>query len=372
MSKRLGLVILVVVVAAVAGLQLTRGKSGVAPAGPSGGFFGGSPARAAVTVKGSIGSEKSRLLDDPAVQKLLREKYGLAVDYSRVGSIEMVQRDPAGQDFLWPSNPVALEMFRERRKGSLKSQVIFNSPIVLYSWDAVTEALIKQGIVQRIGDAYYLVQFPKLIQFIQSGKKWEEIGLPDLYGKVTIVSTDPTRSSSGNLFAGLLANLINDGDVLDDAHAGAVIPKVKQFFDRLGYLEPGSDDLFRAYLSKGMGDKPLIVGYEAQLIEFSIENQAQIELLKEKIRTLYPRPTVWSSHPLIALTPNGEKLMAALQDPALQKIAWERHGFRSGLMGVQNDPKVLQVTGVPETISNVMPLPTPKVMERIVKTLSTP
>lgn len=112
------------------------------------------------------------------------------------------------------------------------------------------------------------------------------------------------------------------------------------------------------------------MGYEAQLVEFSIENAQYREMLRKEITTLYPRPTVWSAHPLIALTPNGERLLEALQDRDVQRLAWEKHGFRSGLMGVQNDPKVLQVTGVPATIENVINLPTPQVMERIIAALS--
>jgi hypothetical protein len=83
------------------------------------------------------------------------------------------------------------------------------------------------------------------------------------------------------------------------------------------------------------------VGYENQLVEYSLAHQAQQDLLRRQIVLLYPRPTVWSSHALIALTPNGGRLLDALRDDDLQQLAWSHHGFRSGLMGVQNDPKVL-------------------------------
>ena len=44
-------------------------------------------------------------------------------------------------------------------------------------------------------------------------------------------------------------------------------------------------------------------------------------------------------------------LIEALQDEEIQKIVWEQHGFRSGLAGVQNDPKVLNIAGIPESIT---------------------
>ena len=148
------------------------------------------------------------------------------------------------------------------------------------------------------------------------------------------------------------------------------MPQVKNYFARLGYLEPGSGDIFKRFIVSGVGDKPIIVGYESQLVEFSIENAANRDEILKRIRIIYPRPTEWSAHPIIALTPKGEELLKALQDPDLQKIAWEKHGFRSGLIGIENDPKVLSVVGIPATITSVISLPSPKVMQRMIDFLS--
>ena len=83
-------------------------------------------------------------------------------------------------------------------------------------------------------------------------------------------------------------------------------------------------------------------------VEYSMSHPEVLELLRQKVRILYPKPTVWSSHPLHGLTTHGgERLLHALQDADIQRLAWERHGFRSGLLGTQNDPKVLQVVSLP-------------------------
>jgi hypothetical protein len=359
----MGLVILALVVLAVVGYQFLGKRAGT-------GGIGGLGAGPSVTVKGSIGGEKSGFLKDPEVQRILASRYGLTVDASRAGSIDMVRGSVAGQDFLWPSSQIALELFKEKGGKSNKAEILFNSPIVLYSWQGVTNALMKIGVVQKIQDTYYIIDFPKLVRLINEGKQWKEIGVPQLYGKVSLVSTDPTRSNSGNMFAGLLANLLNKGEVVNETSVKAVLPGVKQFFGRLGYLQQSSSDLFTQFLQQGMGSYPLIVGYEAQLIEFGIENPQYSGKLQNEIITLYPRPTVWSSHPLIALTANGERLLTALQDQEIQRLAWEKHGFRSGIVGVQNDTKRLPVRGVPATIENVIPMPRPQVMELIIRTLS--
>ena len=125
-------------------------------------------------------------------------------------------------------------------------------------------------------------------------EKWSDIGLKELYGKILILSTDPTKSNSGIMFAGLLANILN-GDTLEESSLPEIGNEVKEYFSRLGYMETSSSDLFEQYLKPGWVLKPIIAGYENQIVEFSIEHKDFWPKVKEKIRILYPLPTVWSS-----------------------------------------------------------------------------
>lgn len=172
------------------------------------------------------------------------------------------------------------------------------------------------------------------------------------------------------MFSGLLANLLNGGDVVDDSSIETVLPEVVRFFRKLGYLEHSSGDLFDQYLRTGVGAKPIIVGYENQIVEFSLEHADLWPQVKDEMRILYPVPTVWSSHPIMSLSPKGDALIEALMDPELQKLAWEKHGFRTGLMGVENDPQVLAIAGIPAKITKVIPMPSPQVMDRIIVSLT--
>ncbi len=325
------------------------------------------------TVKGFIGSEKAGLLDDPDIQRILADKYKLKVDYRTAGSIEQVQGDTTGQDFLWPSSEVALALYKELHGGQANSVTVFNSPLVLYSWDSVVGKLADKGYVATEGNGYYVVDLENFTKAIlpSSGNpvKWKDLGLTQ-FGPVNITPTDPTKSNSGFMFFGLLANMLAGGQVADDTTIGNVLPDLKKYYNSLGYLETGSGDLFKNFIRTGEGSKPLIAGYENQLIEFLIANPQNRDEILKKIRIIYPRPTVWSAHPLIALTAKGQELQKAMQDPDIQKLAWEKHGFRTGLIGIQNDPKVLNIGGIPESISSVMPLPSPKVMDAIIKYLS--
>lgn len=317
-----------------------------------------------ITLNGYIGSEKVAFLRNPEVVRILRERYGIEVDFQDLGSIAQVDGsvDTTEMDFLWPSNEVALALYEERNPGAVSAETIFNSPIVLYSWDFITEALIDQGLVTENPGAYYEIDMPRLVANILAGQQWSEIGISEFSGNIKVESTDPRESNSGNMFYGLLANLLVEqetgNEIATSESIVLVLPTMKDYLDGLGTLETGSGDLFKKYITQGSGSKPIIVGYESQLIEFSLQNNPDPQL-----RILYPRPTVWSSHPLIALTPEGERLIEALSDPEIQQIGWTEHGFRSGLASITSDPADLDVSGIPETITSVRNLPSPQVME---------
>ena len=334
---------------------------------------GKAPARRgpAVTLKGFVGSEKANFLDNVKVREILRGRYGITLDYAKAGSIEMLTMESAPSvDFLWPSSQVALEMYRELKGGAaVKSELIFNSPIVLYSWDRVADALIAAGIVRREGETFWVEDFRRLLGLVLEGKAWADLGLSELYGKVSVVSTDPARSNSGSMFAGLAANILH-GEVVDGETVEPLLPKLRELFARMGYQEHSTGVLFEQYLQKGLGAYPLIVGYENQIVEFSLQNPQVWPKVKERLRILYPVPTVWSSHPLIAQTPAAGRLIEALKDPELQRLAWEKHGFRTGLLGVQNDPGILSVAGIPAEVTKIIPMPNPRVMQRITQGLS--
>lgn len=324
-----------------------------------------------VDISAFVGGEKMKFLQNPETGRILRKRYGIRLTAIKAGSIEMIRDLPsAGKDALWPSNQIAVEMYRNRGGQMLAEENIFNSPIVLYAYDIVTDALIKNRIVEKRSDTYYIVNFPKLIELIIQKKSWADIGLPQLFGNIGIHSTDPGRSNSGNMFAGLIANMINGGNVVTTQTLDDVLPRVQEYFRMRGYMEHSSGDIFKNFITTGVGARPIIVGYENQLVEFIIENEKYKDYLRQKIRTLYPLPTVWSSHPVIALTPKGKLLIEALKDEDLQKIAWEQHGFRSGLMGVENDPSLPDAVGIPKEITSVIPLPAAAVMEKMIETLN--
>ena len=323
--------------------------------------------RETAEISGYVGGEKIGLLEDEEVQNLIRKKYHLAIDYSRAGSIEMVTADHTGMDFLFPSSQTALELYEVQYGNPVKSEIVLNTPIVLYARAAVADALLEEGIAWEEDSVCY-VDMQKLAACIEEGTPWSEIGLPELYGNVTVSTTDPTKSNSGNMFAGLLANTLCGGTA-DESSLTEILPRLQTIFRNLGYMESSSSDLFDQFLKTGIGAKPIAAGYENQILEFAVEDPDTWEQVKEDIRILYPNPTVWSSHVFIALDEAGTAGIDALMDEEIQKLAWNRHGFRTGFNGSASGTEQFGVEGVAEQVTRVMNMPDADTMERIIEAL---
>src|SRR5262249_42250887 len=136
----------------------------------------------------------------------------------------------AGLQFLWPESELDLEYYTAQGGKLSESLPIFSSPLVLYAWDVVTEALRTHGIVDKRAETYYVTDFPKLIQLLEANTAWADIGLPQLYGNIKIITTDPLQSNSGNSFVGLLANFMNGGAVVtwtDAPHLAPLVPRLQ-------------------------------------------------------------------------------------------------------------------------------------------------
>ncbi|MDO5136312.1 MAG: substrate-binding domain-containing protein [Eubacteriales bacterium] len=318
-------------------------------------------------INGYVGGEKIGLLEDEEIQKLLKKKYHLSIDYAKAGSIDMISADMTGKNFLFPSNQTALELYEKAKGAPVKSEIVLNTPIVLYTRKPVAQALIAQNIASVTDDISY-IHMEKLAQCIEAGKTWADLGMPQLYGSVTVGTTDPTKSNSGNMFAGLLANTLCGG-VADKNSLPELLPRLKDIFQRLGYMESSSSDLFDQFLKTGMGAKPLIAGYESQLLEFAAENPDTWKQIREDIVILYPTPTVWSSHVFIALDQSGAAGIPALLDKDIQRLAWEKHGFRTGVYDAPTDADHFAVPGIAKEITQVAPMPDAAVMQQIITAL---
>lgn len=319
-------------------------------------------------LNGYLGGEKIGLFEDEQIQEILQKEYHLEFQYSRAGSLDMVTADLTGRDYLFPSSQTALEYYHDLYGAAVSDEIIFNTPIVLYTHQSVAEALEKQGVVTEKDGVFY-ADMDSLTNLMKSDTKWSEIGLGELYGTVSVDTTDPVKSNSGNMFAALLACVLNGGRTVDAESMDAVLPELKQIFEKLGYMETSSSDLFNQFLRMGVGAKPMIAGYESQLLEFAAENPEDYAKIKDDIMMIYPVPTVWSSHIYIALNEEGKLGIEALKDEKIQQLAWQNHGFRTGGYAVSGETGDNLAGGVAEEITSVVNMPEYDAMKKLIDCL---
>lgn len=250
----------------------------------------------------------------------------------------------------------------------MSEEIIFNTPIVLYTHQTIVEALEKKGVVTEKDGVYY-ADMEKLVGLIESNTSWSDMGLSQLYGSVTVDTTDPVKSNSGNMFAALIANVLNEGKTVDAHSVETVLPRLKAIFGKLGYMETSSSDLYNQFLRMGVGAKPIIAGYESQLLEYAAEKPEEYARIKEDVVMIYPVPTVWSTHIYIAMDDAGKKGIEALSDEKIQKLAWEKHGFRTSSYDIASEGGKGKVVGVCKQPVSVMNMPEYKVMKRIMEGL---
>ena len=342
------------------------------------------------TVYVATGGGKEDFLNDKDVQKILKSKYKLNVIYDTwsngktitkpliresvgLGNQNIVSRISSGEEFSINSDGVSKydalftsdQRFYDYYKLSpnkdegeadrytvLDGGLTLNTPIVIYSWGKVVDALISENIVTETDGVYYITNMNKLINYILEGKKWSDIGLSNLYGTINIASTDPVSSSPGATYYGLLLSILSEAQVTVD-NINNNLPKLKDFYIKSGYMNNTPADLFERYLKTGMGGEPMIVDYEKSMIDFANSSPDAFNQVKDDIRILYPTPTIWNSHCFTVFTDNGAKLYKALNDKEIGQIAWERYGFRTGVTGGTYDVSSIGL-GVPQTISSTV------------------
>ncbi len=374
-KKIVGISIFIVLILLIIGIKVVKRPGGITNL---------------TTIYVATGGGKEDFLADPDVLKILKNKYKIDVVFDtwsngktitkpliresiNLGNQNIINRLKNGEnitvntegvskyDALFTSDQRFYDYYKlspnkENNESDryivLGGGLTLNTPIVIYSWKEVVNALIDENIVTLTDGVYYITDMDKLINYILSNKKWGDIGLNDLYGNINIASTDPVSSSPGATYYGLLLSILSGGSINDQTLENNLV-KLKSFYQKSGYMNNTPADLFERYLKTGMGGEPMIVDYEKSIIDFANSNPTGFSQVKDEIVVLYPKPTIWNSHCLMYFTENGKKLYTAFEDPEIAAIAWEKYGFRTGITGGNYDVSKIGI-GIPKTINSTV------------------
>ena len=360
MSKRLPLIVggVLVLVAIVAGIFLIKGGGSSTPV---------------ATINCIGGSEKQELMADPDVVKILHDRYHLIVNFTPQGSYDQVQLTTSelkakAIDCLWPSSASAQLVFEETHNvntdfPAYHAETVLQSPEVIYGGPVSTQTLLKKGVVQLRDGHYYVVNMKGLLDYVLAGNTWHELDPKQttIAGPVNISSTDPAKSNSGFTLSQLELIIVSTDNpyqspTVQQAKTG--LPTVRKLYDAQGLQAQSSDFGFDQWLLQG-GElhAPLYAGYESQVIGKLVSYESDPAALKQllaSVRLLYPDPTIYADHPILALDSAARGFITAMKDPDIQKIAWERYGFRSGV-SIGTDVSYFKQLALPAQLQTTSP-----------------
>ena len=107
----------------------------------------------------------------------------------------------------------------------------------------------------------------------------------------------------------------------------------------------------------------------SHVLDLAVNQPDAFKQIKDDVVIVYPTPTVWSTHTLMALDEKGDTLLNLLKTPAAQKLAWERHGFRAANFAGTDSISRFGVAGTLDQIPAVSELPNNDAMQHLITTL---
>lgn len=325
---------------------------------------------AMVTVTGLSGSEKIPFLTDPRVTAILRDN-GILLQVRKAGSREIAfSADIKTMDFAFPAGAPGAHKVKSTTKAK-QEFTPFYTPMAIASWKPIAELLEQNGIVKKQDNAWYVVDMPKLLVWMEEGKRWKDIPGNSVYPvnkSVLVATTDVRKSNSAAMFLALASYMANGEEVVsNDASVQKVLSTIAPLFLRQGYQESSTAGPFEDYLSMGMGKAPLVMIYEAQFIEY-LANTPAAQRNPDMV-LMYPSPTVFTKHTLVPLTDNGTRLGQLLTtNPELQKLAAE-YGLRISNSALFAKTQEARGIKVPATLIDVIDPPAYEWMEKLIQAI---
>ncbi|MFJ4618317.1 hypothetical protein [Streptomyces sp. NPDC088812] len=329
-------------------------------------------------------ASKSDFFKDPEVQRLLLE-HGLRVDIHRLGSRGIATQSLTDMDVVFPSGQPAAKLVLDRQDTSVRSVRPFVTPLVLGTFRAYAETLVKAGVAtpQENPDGgptlYYdldMAAFMTLLDGREDGRTtadqdgdgrvegadtWNGIGYDrdggsgdggsgdggsgdggrSNGGRVLVRTSDVCESNSAGTYLSLLAFVANRNSTpgtqnTDDPRLAAdavtaLAAKIKPLINLQGMWADEQADSYFSDLGESIA--PLSLLYEHQYLAHQLTYHEQHDKQDTNRVLLYPTPYALTEPQLISLTDQGDRLVRLLQENEELRDRAIELGFRVRVSG---------------------------------------
>jgi hypothetical protein len=286
-----------------------------------------------------------RYFEDEEIMAILHDRYALDVAGElRKGTFDMADDYQEGVDCIFPGSKTGVDYFEAEHPGVIRrSEAVFQSPIVVYTWKEFLPSLEQADLVYTRDGVYFLRMKP-LIDAMYEDKQWLDLGV-DIPGYVNVESTDPLESSSGMIWMALMASYLVPGNETggrvvkaDDLIVNDILPVLRKYWENQGNQTITTGKLFPRFITTGAG-MPMIVAYENSYIgwyEALLDDQKP---QADRIVGIYPEVTISTEHSLASLTVACDQLLEVfMTDAEIQRLAWNNYGMRNSAGGIGARP----------------------------------
>ena len=329
-----------------------------------------------VVVSGTELQEPLTVLEE----RFERENPAIRVELRFQGSQDIVNNylddrndfDPA---VLIPANGQLLVELRDRWQTQNGADPFYEEP------QAIAKTMLVAVVWPERGDVLFpnaQFQWQKLEQALQANN-WAAIGGADNWGSFDFVTTDPTRSNSGQLTLSLWAQAQLNTDLLKPAGLNsAAIQSLFTLVKRSVYQPPRSTDiLLQEFITRGPNDADVATVYES--IALYRWRQASVTQGKPyQIYYLDPTIETISTAAIVqqqisrSETKAAQKFLEFLTESDQQTV-FVQHGFRPvnpavDLQSVPDSPWSQNIPGVMTTPrSQILPPPDRQTLTEIIR-----
>jgi ABC-type Fe3+ transport system substrate-binding protein len=275
---------------------------------------------------------------------------------------------------LIPANGDFLTDLQQRWQGQNNGEAAFqDSPKPIAKTFLVGIAWADRGKILFPNDQF---QWPRVQQALQ-GKTWSAIGGPDNWGSFDLLTTDPTRSNSGQLTVSLLLQGIT-GQPTNSASLNSPATQTLLSLVKRSIYQPArsTDTLLQEFISRGANEADIATVYESVALQrWQQLNQNQ----RKPYQIYYLNPTfeTTATAAIVKRNVNGGQTQAAktflnyLTSPEAQAVLVQ-NGFRPvttlDLKTVPNSPWTQSIPGAQAQPSVTMqPPPDRQTLDEMVR-----